>query len=85
MMTRAKVMVTAIVIAGWGGSGGSDGRGGRQSRGRKSRCGHDRVKNYNRIVNSGGKKMLFPIAIATVVTILAGTGENRRVGRHRRR
>ena len=70
-----------IVIAGWGGSGGGDGGGGGRGRGRKSRCGHERVKNCNRTVNGGGKKTLFPIAIATAATISAGAGENGRVGR----
>ena len=62
-----------------------DGGGGGGGRGRKSRCGHERVKNCNRTVDGGGKKMLFPIAIATAATISVGAGENRRVGRQRRR
>ena len=80
--TTATAMVTAI---GWGGSGGDDGGGGGPGRGRKSRCGHELVKICNHTVDGGGKKMLFPIAIATAVTISVGAGENGRVGRRRRR
>ena len=62
-----------------------DGGGGGRGRGRKSRCGHEQVKICNCTVDGGGKKMLFPIAIATAATILAGAGENGRVSWQGRR
>ncbi len=73
-----------IVIAHGGGGSGSGG-GVRWSHGRKSRCGREQVESCNRTVDGGGKKTLFPTAIATMVTILVGAGESRRVGRQRRR
>ncbi len=73
-----------IVIAD-GGSGSGGGGGGRRGHGRKSRCGREQVKNCDRTVDGGGKKMLFPTIIATTVTISVGVGESGRVGRRRRR
>ena len=67
-----EAMSTAIIIAGWGGSGGGDGGDGGRGCGRKSRCGHEPVKNFDCMVDGGGKNTLFPIAIATAVTISRG-------------
>ncbi len=76
-------LIDILIADGSGGSGG--GGGGRRGRGRKSRCGHEQVKNCNLIIDGGGKKMLFPTIIATTASISVGAGESRRVGRQRRR
>ncbi len=72
-------LIEIVIADGGGGSGG--GGGGRRGRGRKSRCGHEQVKNCDCTVDGGGKKMLFPTVIATMATISVGVGESGRVGR----